>query len=253
MNKPAAMRYADQVAHTECIAWLDSDTLVIAEPTELQLSSTLDFTALPGSALFDIASTGDNKHESFWVHCLKSQGIPEETYPWTPSQPSDGLTRPIRMYWQGGAYAYRRALGIGQSHFELTETLIKERITSSHAGYYFSEQVGLSLATHHADAQYQALPASHNLMLNPLTPQLNRSPKQLKEARIIHYFGSLWEQHFSSFVQDLAPHLPEQADWLKSLGPLRESRAFPHRVWAKAVKWLRPRRANHYLQGCPSY
>ncbi len=253
MNKPAALTAAESLASTEMITWMDSDTLVIREPNELELQNDEDFTAMPGSYRFDIASTERNEHESFWNMCLKRHGIDPALFPSIPAQP--GEQGQIRMYWQGGAFSYRRSLRLGKEHFALSKKQVDLQTASEHSGAYFTEQIGLALAVFRKSMRYRVLPASHNFAINALaeTSEKQITPEEIKQAAIIHYFGSLWPGEFASFVKHFERIRPDVAKWLHHYGPLQDDRPVVTRLLSRWKRHSRVKQAAHYLETCETF
>ncbi len=251
MNKPLALAYAEKVTDCDTIIWLDSDTLVIGDPWELELESGCDFTAMPGSYRFDIASDGSNKHEAFWQACLAHHGIDPARYPWIPAQP--GETGYIRMYWQGGAFAYRRKTHLGQAHFDFSLRQIDARLASRHSGAYFTEQVGLALGVDRTRLAYRVLSASHNFTINALTGDQSVDASALSRARVVHYFGSMWPDEFDRFQACFLEARPDVAAWLGEKGPLSDCRPLPVRGLSKWKRVRRKRKATSYLASCKTF
>jgi hypothetical protein len=247
MNKPAALDHAERLVTTGTVAWIDSDVIVIDEPAELELKGGEEFVAMPGSRRFDLASDGSNSHEPFWRAMLGWHDIDPDAYPMIPAQP--GEEGPVRMYWQGGVFAYRRASRLGAAHLLFSSQQLTSRVASAECGAYFTEQLGLALAVHIKRLRYRVLPASCNLMVNPVV-EGRLDPAALADARIIHYFGSLWEGSFRSFVDLLDGYRPDVAEWVRSHGPLRDRRPLFRRALGRYARARRQREGKEYLAAC---
>lgn len=250
INKPTALAVADQIADTSQIAWLDSDTLVVSEPSELRLSHDEDFAAMPCSTEHDIGSTGDDDHKPFWNACCKSADLPFDLLPWIPCQP--GEKGPMRMYWQSGAYTYRRSTHLGESHLETSLQLINGRVASRFSGVYFHEQAALGIAVARRSLRWRTLPCSHNFAVNKIRTN-DIDPSGFADARIVHYFGSLWEDFFPQFVEITEAHRPDVAEFLRQRGPLRDERNVFARARAKCVRHRRSSRYKKHAETCQTF
>ena len=247
MNKPAALEHAERLAVTDSVIWADSDVLFIGEPSELALEGCEEFAALPASRIHDLASDGKNEHETFWRSILPSHGLDPDIYPTIPGHP--GEPGRVRMYWQGGVFAYRRDSRLGAAHLAHSSRQLAIRVASKVCGAYFSEQVALALAVARKRLNHRTLSQSSNLMVNPLV-EGRLDPAAIAGAKVIHYFGSLWEGAYGPFVDLLAAHRPDVAEWVRSHGPLRDQRPLWRRGVGRIVRHRRQREGRRYLAGC---
>ncbi|MCB1089890.1 MAG: hypothetical protein KDL87_00060 [Verrucomicrobiae bacterium] len=247
MNKPAALDHAERLAKSETVVWMDSDVIVIAEPGELELAADEEFAALPGSRIYDLATDGVNEHEPFWRATLEWHGVSEAEYPRIPGHP--GEDRAVRMYWQGGVFSYRRSRSLGAAHLLMSSRQIRSRIASSACGAYFTEQVGLALAVHAKGLRYRPLPRACNLMVNPVVED-RVDAAAIEGAKIVHYFGSMWEGSFDRFARLLGQRRPDVAEWVLARGPLRDDRPAFRRFIGRLERHHRKRQGEAYLAGC---
>lgn len=250
MNKPAALAFAEEKVETGTVVWMDSDVLVVGEPNALDLSGNVQFSAFPGSRLHDLGTDGNDEHDSFWQESLRFHGIEPDAFPLIPGQPSEGGL--LKMYWQGGVYAYRRSTALGQAHFRFSCSQLEGRIASRECGAYFTEQVGLALGVYHLGLRWRVLAERCNLAMNPLLEE-QPSSDAIAGAEIIHYFGSLWGDSFSDFVDRLRPVHPEVAEWLEDHGPLQDTRPLFQRVIGRYRRSRSRRAADRYLATCEAY
>src|SRR5688572_13135650 len=73
-NKPMAMTIAEEQAETEAVAWLDSDILIVAEPSELRLREGEDFLACCSDK--EMGSAGpDDPYDPLWKANCRVLGI----------------------------------------------------------------------------------------------------------------------------------------------------------------------------------
>jgi hypothetical protein len=239
---------AEEISESEYMIWLDSDVFVVREPSEFILEEGIDFTAHPSSCHHDIGSTGStHEHDAYWVQTLKGHGISPTTYPMIPTQP--GEEGPMRMYWQAGAFSYRRSTQLGATFLQATDQTMRLNLSSKYSGTYFHEQIGLAVAVHRQDARYRILNASHNFAVNKLRFD-EVDPQRLENSCIIHYFGSAWPDGFDRLVAVIRQTRPDVADWVAARGPLADQRSFLVRGISRLIRAHRKRRSLSYAEGC---
>lgn len=247
LNKPAALAHAEQVRSESLIIWMDSDTLVVREPGQLDLAPGVDFVALPGSCVHDIGSNGLNQHENFWRSLFKSRGWDALDFPWIPrSEEGEGL---MRMYWQSGVFAYRRSTCLGRAHLERNLELFDRGISSSAAGSYFHEQVALAFAVADLGLKWAVMQKSHNFPVNPLV-DWGHDDIGFSDVRILHYFGSAWGEHFPALQQQVYRSLPSAGEWLAGKGALTDDRPLPVRVTERFRRQCRRLAEVNYSKHC---
>lgn len=247
-NKPLALAAAEEISEADYMIWLDSDVFVVREPNEFILEEGIDFAAHPSSCHHDIGSTGlEHEHDSYWVHTLEGHGISPESYPMIPTQP--GEAGPMRMYWQAGAFSYRRSTKLGATFLQATDQTMLLKLSSKHSGTYFHEQVGLAVAVHRQSARYRILSVSHNFAVNKLRFE-EVDPTGLENSCIIHYFGSAWPDGFDRLVEVIRQTRPDVADWIAAKGPLADRRSLLVRGISRLIRTLRKRRSRSYSEAC---
>jgi hypothetical protein len=251
LNKSTALAWAEAYARTGIIAWLDTDTLITGEPECLDLPDGVDFIAMPASTVHDIGSTGTgSEKEPYWKALCAAVGLDHEDFPWIPCQEKEGGR--MRMYWQGGVYAYRRSTGLGSAHQQTFLERLETRIASRHAGIYFYDQTSLALAVHRLGLSFKVLPVSHNFGINKI--RAGEVPARgMEEARVLHYFGSLWPDFFQKFVGIVRPARPDVAEFLEARGPLSNTNGRFARAVAKSLKVQRQRKMNAFARSCSTY
>jgi len=248
INKPTALAYAEQVAQTDFIAWLDGDTLVIGQPNELILGPDEDFAAMPASCEDDIGSRGpEDDHDPYWQVLCDALGIKVNALPMIPAQPRE--SGQMRMYWQGGVYVYRREKKLAACHLETYLRRIKTRIASRHAGVYFYDQTSLAIAVLKLGLRWRQLSVWHNYAINKILAD-KIDTDGVREARIVHYFGSAWPDFFERFRGCFKDTRPDVYKWLGTTGPLGDFRPGWKRAWAKILKTLRSRRYAAFAESC---
>lgn len=247
-NKPLALAAAETMTDADEIIWIDSDVLIVDEPTELILGPDESFAAHPCSCAHDIGSTGEgDPHDPYWRKILTEHGIELDHYPMTETQPQESGR--MRMYWQAGAFAYRRTDKIGELFLQCTEDQMKMKISSRYSGTYFNEQVALGIAVYRAEVKFRVLSHSHNFAINKIRFD-EVVPSEVAGAKIIHYFGSAWADSFGTFVAMIRETRPDVADWLVARGPLHDSRSLLLRGFSRVIRHQRKSRERAYTASC---
>ena len=81
LNKCKALEIAETVADTDLLVWLDSDTLVVAEPTDLILEDEFDIAACPTSKTLATEGPGD-ANEPYWQALCDLFGVSLDALGW---------------------------------------------------------------------------------------------------------------------------------------------------------------------------
>ena len=251
LNKATALAFVEQDVTTEQICWLDSDILIAGEPDALDLQPDEDFAAMPASTRHDIGvALGETTHVPYWQAICAHLGRDFGAMPVVPSQPQEAT--PMRMYWQGGVYTYRREARLGATHKEMFLRRLDGALASQHAGTYFYDQTSLALAVWQAGLQWRVLPASHNFALNKLRANAIDTAA-LPDARVLHYFGSAWPDFFRMLQHHAAVANPALHALLTEYGPLENARPAPVKAGMWALKQFRQRRQRAFARSCTVY
>ncbi|MEM6749786.1 MAG: hypothetical protein AAF612_04885 [Planctomycetota bacterium] len=241
INKPTSLAWAEKHLDAEVFAWFDTDTLIVREPTLLDLPDGVDLAARPAEAM--LGSTGpDDVHEPYWQAVCASLGFSAEDLPWIDSRPEG---KPIRMYLHGGVYAFRKSLGLAGVHLQTYLSRLESKIASPQHGVYFYDQTSFSLSAHRVGARVLPLEDTYNYNLNWRAKDWI-TDAGVAGAKVIHYHDSLWPAHFDWFLDLIEAHHPEPAAWLRERGPVTVSMPPLARVWRKALKWSRDRKYKRF-------
>ncbi len=251
LNKATSLSWVEANVDSEIIAWLDTDTLIVGEPECLDLPDGVNFTAMPASTRNDIGSTGEGcEKEPYWKALCQALDLNHKDFPWIPCQEHEGGQ--MKMYWQGGVYAYRRSTRLGATHQQSFLDRLRTRIASQHAGIYFYDQTSLALAVHRLGLSFEVLPGSHNFGINKIRAD-EISTEGLKNARVLHYFGSLWPDFFDRFIEVVRTERPDVADWLQEKGALHNPNGRIAKTVGKALKVYRQKKMEAFAASCTTY
>jgi hypothetical protein len=247
-NKPLCLAYAETIANTETIGWLDSDILFVGEPTAFRLEDGLEFTACPSEK--DMGSCGEyDPFESLWRTACLVLDIDIESLPWIISEP-DGCR--IRLYWNGGVFIYRRLTRFGNQYLNVCKRLMEaqNRTTSGEFSVYFNEMSAIGFAMYLLGLKWRPLPYSHNYSINWRSHARIYRENEFRAARVVHYHDSMSARFWNQFIDCLYSSHPSVAQWLSDAGPLRNRASRVNRLTSKLLKTLRGRKEREYMHSC---
>jgi lipopolysaccharide biosynthesis glycosyltransferase len=246
LNKPYALVAVDKHTTSECIAWLDSDLLILGAPDQLILNEAEDFLACAPDK--NIGTTGQkDRFEPYWQEVCNYVGIDIEDLPWIRTE-QEGAR--IRLYWNSGVFAYRRSTGFSDHYLQTCIQLFGSRIASLESSIFFNDQIALGLTMVKMGISWRALPYSHNYTMGSKTHKDWYSEDQLKAARIVHYHDAMWPHFWSEFINCLRVTHPQVADWLSSIGPMKNEAPFYCRSMSKILQYSRAKQESAYTKLC---
>jgi hypothetical protein len=201
----------------ETIGWLDSDIILLGEPTDMILEPHEDFTAMPSMGI--LGSTGpDDPNDAFWARAAQRLGIPLDDLPWVIT--AENADR-IRLYLNSGVFTYRRSLGLAKDFLEDCEALLDARVPRKHIEAHLIEQASISLTVHRRGLNLRVLTPPCNFNLTSRQPELIR-PEVLKDLRVLHYHDAMEPHTWDRLLGALRSHHPAVYEWLKDQGPVTD-------------------------------
>ncbi|MBW4516565.1 MAG: hypothetical protein KME11_15250 [Timaviella obliquedivisa GSE-PSE-MK23-08B] len=251
INKPSALLAAEQHSTTEAICWLDSDLLIVGEPSELILQPGEDFLACASDKNIGTAGA-DDPFDRFWQEIGRSVGINVDDLPWVTTEQEH---QKIRLYWNGGILVYRRSTGYAKDYLHMCEQMLDAQMIDHNSaeigtGAFAHEQIAVGLSMFRMGLSWRALPYSHDYIMSSRSHQECYQEELLRSAKIIHYHDSMWHWFWAEFIQCLKNTHPEVADWLAPLGSLTHPAPWHYRVMGKALKTKRKRQEAAYVEAC---
>jgi hypothetical protein len=251
INKPTAVLVAEAHSTTEAICWLDSDLLFLGEPNELILQPDEDFLACASDK--NVGTSGvDDPFDRFWRAVGESVGIDIDDLPWITTEMEK---IPIRLYWNGGIFVYRRAKGYGQPYLDMCEQMLNAAIVDHDSsqkgtGVFVHEQISVGLTMFKMGLKWRALPHSHDFTMNSRSHDQWYQEEGLRSAKITHYHDCMWPWFWDEFIGCLKDTHPEVAQWLAPQGPLHNPAPWPSRTLAKALRTKRKWQEAAYTKTC---
>ena len=249
LNKPLSLVMTEEFIDSEVIGFLDSDLLFVDEPERLQLSPSEDFLGFPVECK-EMATTGPgDPYEPFWEELCRIAAIDIGDLPWVVTAQTN---QRVRLYFNGGVFVYRRSSGFAKYYLDLCLRFLESGVTSKAEGYGegIKEMSALGLAVIKLGLRWNALPYSHNYVMMTKTHSSWYEEESLRKAKIVHYHDSMWPSFFSTFQDCLLKTHPEVAQWLTSLGPMRNDAPAQWRMVSRILATLRTRQEAAYRRSC---
>ena len=235
MNKGLAAQLAEDYVHTEQVLWLDSDVILVSEPTSLVLGPGEDFACCAVDK--NAGSSGpDDPNEAYWVALAQHLGITLDALPWVQTE-FDRLR--VRMRLHSGVYAFRRGLGLGRAFAADMESMLASRVAFSRGLPFPGDDVALAFSVVRLNLRWRLLPMSCNYEMTP-DSRIYR-PDEARSAQILHFHRTLGSPTGSEwFLDQLQSFRPDVAEWLRPRVPLATKMGGLHRLMIR--RFLRQRR-----------
>ena len=248
LNKPYALVTAEEHITSDSICWLDSDLLILGEPDKLILNDGEDFLGCASDKEMGTSGPGD-AFEPLWRKNCETLGINIEDLPWLLTEQEGKY---IRLYWNGGIFVYRRSTSFAHHYLQTCIQLLDARTITNTPGFSLgiNEMSAIGLAMVKMGVSWRALPFSHDYIMSSKTHDQWYKEEQLKAARIIHYHDSMWPHFWSVFIGCLHDTHPFVADWLSSVGPMKNEAPFYYRGLSKILQRLRAKQESVYKKLC---
>ncbi len=248
MNKPRALRKVEDITQTECVAWLDSDIIILGEPDGLLLGEGEDIAACPSDKNLGTSGKGD-ENEPYWAAICEALAIDIEALPFITTALEQAR---IRLYWNSGVFVYRRGFRFSNAFYDTCAEMLEAGIASKNAGIFFTDQVALGLTAHRKALRHSNLPYSHNFILgSKLEKPVSKT--DLKDARICHYHDYMWPDYFKEMLGLIGENHPTISEWLEGLGPLRNPSSFSGKVVAKLLTKPRKQKFDRIAAACAQF
>ncbi len=245
LNKHYAMAAVEDRCSTEFMAWLDSDLLILDEPSQLVLTNSEDFAACAPDKNIGTAGSND-PFDPYWQAACHAVGLTVEELPWITTERDKAR---IRLYWNSGVFVYRRATHFSQHHLDTTLRLLNAHIASEHAGLYFTQHT-LGMAMVQQGLRWRSLPHSHNYGMGTKTYPQWYDAETLRTTKILHYHDAMWMPFWETLLTCLEATHPDVAEWLAPLGALKNEAPPLWKVVSKGLIHLRQQQAADYQKLC---
>ncbi len=250
LNKLMALKAVEEIAETEFISWLDSDLLVVDEPSEFMMKEDFSFVACPADKLSNETSGADDPNDPYWRQICKCVDIDIEELPWVSSEPQHS---PMRFCFNSGVFVYRSSTNFAQHYLDTFTQLCDAQVMSNRSGFFFNDQVALGLTVAKMQIPWDTLSYSHNFAIGTCVPQNWYTQEYLQTAKIIHHHDAMWPWFWDTFYFAVNASHPYVGEWLAQIGPMQIEAPMRSRVMKKMLEFYRKRKELAYSKLCRSY
>jgi hypothetical protein len=212
-NKVIACAHAERNLNVDAVVWLDSDQIVLREPSALQLPPDIDAAARPVS-FKNIGLESDHEpSDPYWMKLYEIAGaLPRRKVETTLGH------EVIWEYYNSGLIAARREAGI-LCHWEQVMNQILESRILPPPGIFFVEQSSLSAAITAKAGRVDILPIEYNFPINwQWQEYLGDYSAVVKNSTTLHYHSLFDEGRWRELLspENGLPLPTEKLEWLRS-------------------------------------
>jgi hypothetical protein len=236
LNKPAAAVAASERARTQAMLWLDSDTLLAADPVGLMLGEDEDLLARADAMLSEpylralcVAVGAD-------FNALPLMNVADET-------------DRMRLSINSGVIAWRRQTGFADKWLRGCVDVLEARVASTDRGVWYTEQVVIGPLAARMGLRFRELGRCDNYSVTRYL--INHGQLEgLSDATVVHYHEMSWPENFATLLGVLRKHKPALYEWLAGQGPLRSPERLLRRPWGRALRLWRRQRLAAFERAC---
>jgi len=252
LNKPLALVVADSYINTDLVCWLDSDLLIVDEPTELGLNSEESFAGFPVEQK-EMGTEGEgDPYEPVWQEFCHILDIDINTLPWVITAETH---QKVRLYFNGGIFVYRRSSDFSKLYLEFCTKLLGSRIIGRSSDYNdgLKEMISIGFVVEKLGLKWKKLPYSHDYVMSSKTHNKWFKEKNLNEAKIVHFHDSMWPHFWPTFLECMNKTHPEVGKWLEAKGPVENKAHWQWRLLNRLLISLRKKQEHKYQKNCRAF
>lgn len=216
----AAAALAERVT-ADTIVFLDTDTVLVNEPTEFALPEDADLAVRPTVRQFRGSRGPGDPADRFWQSLYAACGVPEPPFIRTVA---DKVR--IRAYYNGGLVVMRRGAGVAEAWLERLRRI--DRLVGE--GRENLDQFALAMVAAGLAGRVRLLPPGYNYPLNR-RGELVAPDRRAALADLVHlhYHEAFATEGFLRRVRPALDPGDERFRWLEARLPLRPPAARPWR------------------------
>ncbi len=184
-NKSVVCDYMAREYKYENYVFLDSDSLVLAEPVGYQNSDS-DIALCPVYTRGLGITESDDENKKYWKKLFKISGIEYENLPKVKTVFGE---EEIVAFWNAGIIFVKGRNDIFKRWNELLVQLLEQKIFPS-SGIFFVEQISLAITLLSGGYKVEALPIAYNFPLDERMLEKKAKPA-LDEIVIMHHLSNL--------------------------------------------------------------
>jgi len=183
-NKILAAADAEANVKSDFLVFLDSDMVMVNEPTELLMKCGNQVALVPAWDKCASSTGPDDPNDAYWMELYSFLNVKEEIF----INPSVHAPRPIRAYWNSGMISARCESGVFTKWLENFEKCWARKLFPRLA-YHMDEATLAGTLLSQFPRQIQELPRSYNF---PMCQYRNKSGlRSMNEAVLLHYYKLL--------------------------------------------------------------
>ena len=238
-NKPPVCAHAERTATTEFVVFLDSDIVVLNEPSALLLPASQPIGVRPVDKV-GVATTGPpDGNYGYWQRIYRLLNVDESLVGRVDTTVE---RQTIHAYYNSGVMSVRRNSGIF-AHWNDNFAQVMNARLKPKQGMFHTDQTTLAATLAQQQISVEVLPVTYNypFHLHEQVPAEVRITA-LREVTLLHYHKALHHQEsktqLAQFERDEQQQwLIEQIDYLRTVMPSRQG---PFQaVVNKLMAWLR--------------
>src|SRR5579872_4800585 len=196
-NKAHALLVAEEVALGTQYIWLDSDVMILADPSDhLILRPGEDFAACAPDRGAIGSSGPEDPNDAIWHRACGALGVDVAGLPWVTTC-TEGSR--IRFYLNSGVFTYGRATGFADSYADDCIRYLEAKTSKTHSEVHFSDQIVLGICAHRMGLNWKLLPHSHNYACHSELSHWLKAD-ELLQARILHYHDMMEPRHWLNLL-----------------------------------------------------
>ena len=241
-NKPPVCAHAERTATTEFVAFLDSDIVMLNEPSALILPAARQIGLRPADKV-GVATTGPtDANYAYWKKLYRLLNVDEALVDRVTTTIDE---QSIYAYYNSGVMSTRRNAGVFARWNDNYERAMAAHL-KPRQGMFHTDQTTLAATLAQQHTSVEGLPAPYNypFHLHERMPTKTRITA-LPEATLLHYHKALHhpnsQDRLTQFDRDEQRQwLVEQIDYLRTVMPSASPKQGPLRVIADKLKtWWR--------------
>ena len=236
MNKPHALRIANEHVMTEYVCWIDSDIILLKEPFSSVLPIKNDVYACASDK--NIGTSGENdKFDPYWAQLCQTLKLDIKKLPWIVTKHGQ---EKIRLYFNSGVFLYKKNTGFSKKYLTICQSLLLSKISNSESGIFFTDQVALGLTISSMNLSYGELPLAEVAEKHDFSGDIS----------ILHYHDMMWPNNWDNLLSIINDKNIDAREWLIKVGPMSNDSNIFYKVISLFLSNLRELRVKLFLKSC---
>jgi hypothetical protein len=244
-NKLKALALVEDQSKAELLAFLDGDTLVSEEPSEIVLSPNEDFAACSLDNPGELEGESSTIVEGFWHDVCDIVGLDPKVVPRVLADSQHNR----RPHFNAGVFVYRRNTLLGARAMSALSAMLSARISHRANGVHSFDEIALVAVIFKCALRWRILGDSHNVSL-PSWCSKGYESDLYRNAKVLHYHTAMQPANWEPFLSCLKVCHPRLDLWLSKLGPIVDRTPGSFRLASKTLRLVRSVRRRRHLRAC---